>query len=67
MTSARTSLLRGMSLLAVLALAIAVFAAPSAWTQEVSIKILVNDDPISDYDISQRERFLAGPAAFIAG
>lgn len=59
MTSARTSLLRGMSLLTVLALAAAVFAAPSAWTQEVSIKILVNDDPISDYDISQRERFLA--------
>ncbi len=28
-------------------------------TQELSIKVLVNDDPISDYDISQRERFLA--------
>jgi peptidyl-prolyl cis-trans isomerase SurA len=27
--------------------------------QEVSIKILVNDDPISDYDIDQRTRFLA--------
>jgi len=27
--------------------------------QEVAIKILVNDDPISDYDIDQRERFLA--------
>jgi peptidyl-prolyl cis-trans isomerase SurA len=27
--------------------------------QEVSIKILVNDEPISDYDIDQRERFLA--------
>jgi peptidyl-prolyl cis-trans isomerase SurA len=27
--------------------------------QEVSIKVLVNDDPISDYDIDQRERFLA--------
>ena len=26
--------------------------------QEVSIKVLVNDDPISDYDIEQRERFL---------
>ena len=25
--------------------------------QEVSIKVLVNDDPISDYDIDQRERF----------
>jgi peptidyl-prolyl cis-trans isomerase SurA len=29
-----------------------------AAAQEVSIKILVNDDPISDYDIEQRERFL---------
>jgi peptidyl-prolyl cis-trans isomerase SurA len=28
-------------------------------SQELSIKVLVNDDPISDYDISQRERFLA--------
>jgi peptidyl-prolyl cis-trans isomerase SurA len=28
-------------------------------SQEVSIKVLVNDDPISDYDIDQRERFLA--------
>lgn len=27
--------------------------------QEVSITVLVNDDPISDYDIEQRERFLA--------
>jgi peptidyl-prolyl cis-trans isomerase SurA len=27
--------------------------------QEVSIKALVNDDPISDYDIDQRTRFLA--------
>jgi peptidyl-prolyl cis-trans isomerase SurA len=30
-----------------------------ATTQELSIKVLVNDDPISDYDIDQRERFLA--------
>ncbi len=30
-----------------------------ALTQELSIKVLVNDDPISDYDIDQRERFLA--------
>ncbi len=30
-----------------------------AAAQEVSIKVLVNDDPISDYDIDQRERFLA--------
>ncbi len=28
-------------------------------SQEVSIKVLVNDNPISDYDIDQRERFLA--------
>jgi peptidyl-prolyl cis-trans isomerase SurA len=27
--------------------------------QELSIKVLVNDDPISDYDVDQRERFLA--------
>jgi peptidyl-prolyl cis-trans isomerase SurA len=27
--------------------------------QEVSIVVLVNDDPISDYDVDQRERFLA--------
>jgi peptidyl-prolyl cis-trans isomerase SurA len=31
----------------------------SVIAQEVSIKVLVNDDPISDYDIQQRERFLA--------
>ncbi len=31
----------------------------AALAQEVSIKILVNDDPISDYDIEQREAFLA--------
>ncbi len=30
-----------------------------AAAQEVPIKVLVNDDPISDYDIDQRERFLA--------
>jgi len=33
-------------------------AAPGS-AQEVSIKVLVNDNPISDYDIDQRERFLA--------
>jgi peptidyl-prolyl cis-trans isomerase SurA len=32
--------------------------ASRAIAQEVSIKVLVNDDPISDYDIDQRERFL---------
>jgi len=30
----------------------------SAQAQDVTIKILVNDDPISDYDIAQRARFL---------
>ena len=30
-----------------------------ALAQELSIKVLVNDDPISDYDIEQRERFLS--------
>jgi peptidyl-prolyl cis-trans isomerase SurA len=40
-------------------IAIGVFGASLALTQELSIKVLVNDDPISDYDISQRERFLA--------
>ena len=30
-----------------------------ALAQEMSIKILVNDSPISDYDIAQRQRFLA--------
>ena len=41
----------------VLALLIGGLVAVTA--QEVSIKVLVNDDPISDYDINQRERFLA--------
>ena len=31
----------------------------AALTQEVSIVVLVNDEPISGYDIEQRERFLA--------
>jgi peptidyl-prolyl cis-trans isomerase SurA len=34
-------------------------AATLGMAQEVSIVVLVNDDPISDYDIAQRERFLA--------
>jgi peptidyl-prolyl cis-trans isomerase SurA len=34
-------------------------AAGMSAAQEVSIVVLVNDDPISDYDIDQRERFLA--------
>ncbi len=45
---------------AALLLGVFVIGAPTPGaTQEVSIKILVNDDPISDYDIDQRERFLA--------
>src|SRR5262249_5667502 len=43
-------------------LLVAVFviaAATLGMAQEVSIVVLVNDDPISDYDIAQRERFLA--------
>jgi peptidyl-prolyl cis-trans isomerase SurA len=51
---ARRSVLAAISLVVVLIGSLAVVAA-----QEVSIKILVNDDPISDYDIDQRERFLA--------
>jgi peptidyl-prolyl cis-trans isomerase SurA len=40
--------------------AAAVFAG-ATWglAQEASIKVLVNDSPISEYDIDQRERFLA--------
>jgi peptidyl-prolyl cis-trans isomerase SurA len=52
------SLARGTWLLAALLIAL-VAGATIAVTQEVSIKVLVNDDPISDYDIDQRERFLA--------
>jgi peptidyl-prolyl cis-trans isomerase SurA len=32
---------------------------PWGWAQEASIKVLVNDGPISEYDIDQRTRFLA--------
>lgn len=46
------------SLLA-LAFAACLFAGHAALTQEVSIVVLVNDEPISGYDIEQRERFLA--------
>jgi peptidyl-prolyl cis-trans isomerase SurA len=46
-------------LLATIAVLIALPRGPErAAAQEVSIKVLVNDDPISDYDIEQRERFL---------
>jgi peptidyl-prolyl cis-trans isomerase SurA len=45
--------------LAALLIAILVGGIAAVIAQEVSIKILVNDEPISDYDIDQRERFLA--------
>jgi peptidyl-prolyl cis-trans isomerase SurA len=51
---------RGAALLAALFLALLLTGGANRLTaQEVSIKVLVNDDPISDYDIDQRERFLA--------
>jgi peptidyl-prolyl cis-trans isomerase SurA len=59
MNSVLTALMRTLSLLAIVALMANVLGALPASAQEVSIKILVNDDPISDYDIAQRERFLA--------
>ncbi|ODS00945.1 hypothetical protein AUC68_13560 [Methyloceanibacter methanicus] len=34
------------------------FLTLGAQAQDVAIKLLVNDDPISDYDIAQRARFL---------
>jgi peptidyl-prolyl cis-trans isomerase SurA len=46
-------------LLLALAFAACLFAGRAALTQEVSIVVLVNDEPISGYDIEQRERFLA--------
>jgi peptidyl-prolyl cis-trans isomerase SurA len=46
-------------LVVALLIAILVGGIAAVLAQEVSIKILVNDEPISDYDIDQRERFLA--------
>jgi peptidyl-prolyl cis-trans isomerase SurA len=46
-----------LAVMVVMASMIGGFAA--VFAQEVSIRILVNDDPISDYDIEQREAFLA--------
>lgn len=43
---------------AVAGAAASLFLPPCGQAQEVAIKVLVNDDPISDYDIAQRERFL---------
>jgi peptidyl-prolyl cis-trans isomerase SurA len=48
----------GLAIALLLALSLLAIATPGT-SQEASIKILVNDDPISDYDIDQRERFLA--------
>jgi len=47
------------ALLATLLIATSVLGSGLVLAQEVAIKVLVNDDPISDYDINQRERFLA--------
>ncbi len=51
--------IRQAALLLAMAFAMGALGASLGLGQEVSIKVLVNDDPISDYDISQRERFLA--------
>ncbi len=60
MTRMMFSHCRHAATVAALALAI-IFAGAlySATTQEVRIVVLVNDNPISDYDIDQRQRFLA--------
>ena len=47
------------ALLAAALVALVAGAATIGQAQEVSIVVLVNDDPISDYDVDQRERFLA--------
>ena len=58
--SAGTRMPRLAALLAALLLALFLVGGANRGTaQEVSIKVLVNDDPISDYDIDQRMRFLA--------
>jgi peptidyl-prolyl cis-trans isomerase SurA len=56
MTRPTVRFARNIGLLATLLVAI---GASIALAQELSIKVLVNDDPISDYDIDQRQRFLA--------
>ena len=56
MTRSAMRFARSMGFLATLLVAI---GASITLAQELSIKVLVNDDPISDYDIEQRERFLA--------
>ena len=47
------------ALLATLLITFGLLGSGHVLAQEVAIKVLVNDDPISDYDIYQRERFLA--------
>ena len=59
MTSAAIRSAGPIRLLVAAFVTVAALGAGIALAQEVSIKVLVNDDPISDYDISQRERFLA--------
>lgn len=49
----------GIALLATIVVASGALGLQPGFAQEVAIKVLVNDDPISDYDINQRERFLA--------
>jgi peptidyl-prolyl cis-trans isomerase SurA len=46
-------------LAAALLIVLLAVAATIGEAQEASIVVLVNDDPISDYDVDQRERFLA--------
>ncbi|HET7211149.1 MAG TPA: hypothetical protein VFI85_05325 [Methyloceanibacter sp.] len=53
------SVFRRFGLAPTLLVAVLIAGLAAVTAQEVSIKILVNDDPISDYDIDQRERFLA--------
>ncbi len=56
MSHAMSNLQRSLAVIA--AVFLLALAARGAEAQEVNIKLLVNDDPISDYDIAQRARFL---------
>ena len=58
-TTAAAIAVRGGLLAAALLLLCLIGGIGPGAAQEVSIKVLVNDDPISDYDIDQRTRFLA--------
>ena len=55
-----SSMYNGMA--AALAMLLLMLVSHGGQAQDVAIKILVNDDPISDYDIAQRARFLQLPA-----